>query len=103
MADSSSSRASASILSNRRTSGRTRTRADHAADANGMLVVKVDPSGVKGMAEWEVISAQDRTAEYDRRQIPAGHSPRAMRENVRKKAASLVAVAGSPEHGMAMG
>ena len=34
-------------------------------DNNGLLVVTVDASGTKGTAEWQVISAADRTAHYD--------------------------------------
>jgi hypothetical protein len=39
-------------------------------DADGLLAVSVDSSGTRGTAEWEVISAQERVAEYDRRNIP---------------------------------
>jgi hypothetical protein len=35
-------------------------------DKNGLLVVKVDAGGTKGTAEWEQISAADRTAQYDK-------------------------------------
>jgi hypothetical protein len=38
-------------------------------DKDGLLIVTEDPSGTKGKAEWEQISAADRTAYYDSIQI----------------------------------
>ncbi len=40
-------------------------------DKDGMLVVTVDPGGTKGSAEWERVSAADRTAFYDSIQLDA--------------------------------
>jgi hypothetical protein len=34
-------------------------------DANGLLVVTLNPAGTQGTAEWEEISAADRIAHYD--------------------------------------
>ncbi len=39
-------------------------------DQNGQLVVTIDPSGKKGSAEWEQISAAERIAYYDSINIP---------------------------------
>jgi hypothetical protein len=35
-------------------------------DANGLLVVTLDPSGSQGAAQWEEISSADRIAHYDK-------------------------------------
>jgi hypothetical protein len=41
-------------------------------DANGLLVVTEDPGGRTGTAEWERVTAADRTARYDALGIAAG-------------------------------
>jgi hypothetical protein len=35
-------------------------------DANGLLVVTMDASGLTGKAEWQLVTAADRTAYYDK-------------------------------------
>ena len=42
-------------------------------DAAGVLVVTGAAGGTTGTAEWEVISAEARIAEYDKLNIPANH------------------------------
>ena len=41
-------------------------------DKDGLLVVKEDPGGTKGTAEWEEISAEDRIKYYDSIKLAAG-------------------------------
>jgi hypothetical protein len=38
-------------------------------DANGILVVTVDPSGTKGTAEWELVTREERIRFYDANKI----------------------------------
>ncbi len=41
-------------------------------DASGALVVTEDPGGVKGKAEWELVTVADRIKFYDDNSIPSG-------------------------------